>query len=483
VKGQVVTNRTGVTALATLAMLNVFTLGAGVAVANLLPERLALFQVPRVATARLEAPRPVLAPAGPRGPVPDRGRLAALLGPLIAAHPLGNHVGAVVTDLGTGTVLFSRNAGSAFVPASNAKLLTAVAALSALGPSARFTTRVVAGARPGLLTLVGGGDPTLAAGPPPLSDYPQPATLASLATATARWLATRGTRTVRLTYDTSLFTGPATAPGWTPSYISTGNVTPITSLEVDQGRLTRSGAPQDADDPGNFRPRSYTPAADAAGAFAGFLRRDGIHVAGRVAPGRAPRHAAAVAAVRSPVLSAMVGWMLRESNNVIAEDLARQVALRTGRPASFGGAAAAVTAVVGRLGAGPGVQLVDGSGLSPLDQVTPAALAAVVRLAAAGGPAALRAAVTGMPVAGFSGTLAPGQSVFGSFGAPALGVVRAKTGNLGKVASLSGIIDDASGQVLAFAFMADQIPKGSLLPGAASTIDGMATALAGCGCR
>ena len=88
-----------------------------------------------------------------------------------------------------------------------------------------------------------------------------------------------------------------------------------------------------------------------------------------------------------------------------------------------------------------------------------------------------------MPVAGFSGTLAPGQSVFGSFGPQALGMVRAKTGNLTKVASLAGIATDASGQVLAFAFMADQIPKGSQLPGAAAAIDAMATALAGCGCR
>jgi D-alanyl-D-alanine carboxypeptidase/D-alanyl-D-alanine-endopeptidase (penicillin-binding protein 4) len=183
------------------------------------------------------------------------------------------------------------------------------------------------------------------------------------------------------------------------------------------------------------------------------------------------------------VLSAIVGWMLRESNNVIAEDLARQVALRTGRPASFSGAAAAVAAVLHRLGAGHGVRLVDGSGLSPQDLVTPDALAGVVALAASRGPGALRAAITGMPVAGFSGTLAPGQSVFGSFGAAALGVVRAKTGNLSKVASLAGLVDDASGQVLAFAFMADQIPKGSMLPAAAATIDAMATALAGCGCR
>jgi len=170
-----VTNRAGATALVTLAMLNVFTLGAGVAVAGLLPARLALWQVPRVARSRLETPGQVLAPASPRGPAPDRARLAALLAPMLAGRPLGGHVGAVVTDLDTGAVLFSQNAGSEFVPASNAKLLTAVAALSTLGPPARFTTRVVAGARPGLLTLVGGGDPTLAAGPPPRGDYPRPA--------------------------------------------------------------------------------------------------------------------------------------------------------------------------------------------------------------------------------------------------------------------------------------------------------------------
>jgi D-alanyl-D-alanine carboxypeptidase/D-alanyl-D-alanine-endopeptidase (penicillin-binding protein 4) len=482
-RGQVVTNRSAVTVLTALAMLNVFTLGAGVAVAGLLPDRLALWQVPRVANAEVAAPGTVLSPVGSHRPLPSRKRLAALLAPLIGAQPLGRHVGAVVTDLATGEVLFSRQAGSPFVPASNAKLLTAVAALSTLGPSARFTTRVVAGPRPGSLTLVGGGDPTLAAGNPPRSDYPQPATLAALAASTARWLSARHVRSVRLGYDTSLFTGPSLAPGWTPGYISTGNVTPITALAVDQGRLTRSGAPQNADNPNNFRPRSYAPATEAASAFAGLLRRNGIHVAGRPVDGRPPRHAVPVAAVRSPALAEIVGWMLRESNNVIAEGLARQVALRTGRTASFRGAAAAVTAVLARLGVRHGVHLVDGSGLSPQDLVTPAALAAVVRLAATGRQAALRAAVTGMPVAGFSGTLAPGQSVFGGFGPPALGMVRAKTGNLSKVASLSGITTDASGHVLAFAFMADQIASGSQLTSAAGTIDAMATALAACGCR
>src|SRR5262249_58006298 len=97
--------------------------------------------------------------------------------------------------------------------------------------------------------------------------------------------------------------------------------------------------------------------------------------------------------------------------------------------ASGAGGAAAMTAVLARLGVRHGVHLVDGSGLSPQDLLTPAALAAVVRLAAAGRPDALRAAITGMPVAGFSGTLAPGQSVFGRFRRPPLRRVHAQTGH------------------------------------------------------
>jgi D-alanyl-D-alanine carboxypeptidase/D-alanyl-D-alanine-endopeptidase (penicillin-binding protein 4) len=286
---------------------------------------------------------------------------------------------------------------------------------------------------------------------------------------------------VRLSYDTSLFTGPGLAPGWSPDYITTGNVTPITSLEVDQGRLTPGGKPQDADVPGNFRPRSLTPAADAAAAFASFLRADGIRVTAPPAPGTAPRHARTVAAVASPPVAAFVGWMLRESNNVIAEDLARQVALRLGVTPSFPGGAAAETRALRRLGIRGAVHLVDGSGLSPLDRVAPAVLAQVVRRAATGNPS-LRPIMAGLPVAGFSGTLAPGQSVFGGFGRPALGMVRAKTGNLSTVAGLAGAAAGPRGRLLVFAFLADQV-KARQLASAARVLAALATALARCGCR
>jgi D-alanyl-D-alanine carboxypeptidase/D-alanyl-D-alanine-endopeptidase (penicillin-binding protein 4) len=465
----------------TLAMINVCTLGAGAAMASLLPARLALWKIPRVASRPVPPPVPVLPGAAPSAPLPTGGGLAAALSPLVSSAALGKQVAGVVADPASGRVLWASGASSLLQPASTAKLVTAVAALSVLGPAARFSTRVAAGPA-GSIVLVGGGDPTLAAGRPPAGDYPQPATLRSLATVTARALHARGRSSVRLGYDASLFTGPPLAPGWPMAYINTGNVTAITALEVDQGRLTRSGGPQDADDPGNFRPRSPDPAGQAGNAFAAFLRADGIRVTGPVSGQAARPHAATLASVASPPLSAIVGWMLRESNNVIAENLARQVALHTHRPATFSGSAAAVTSVLRSLGVPTGIHLVDGSGLSPQDRIAPSTLARVVSLASGPGHPGLRPAITGLPVAGFSGTLAPGQSVFGDVGEPGLGVIQAKTGNLSSVATLAGLVNDASGRLLAFAFMTNQVPA-ARLPKAAAGIDALASALARCGCR
>jgi serine-type D-Ala-D-Ala carboxypeptidase/endopeptidase (penicillin-binding protein 4) len=465
-------------------MLSVFTIAAGTAVVHLLPAREALWRLPTVAARRPSGSGTVLGTAGDEaaGQAATSAGVSAALSGLLNSAALGPHVGAEVADLSSGQVLFSSQAGAGFTPASTTKLATAVAALDVLGPAARLTTRVVTGSSASSVVLVGGGDPTLAAGSFPASAYPQPATLASLAAATARSLRSRGAGAVTVGYDTSLFTGPEMAPGWTQSYVTTGNVTPIESLEVDQGRLTASGAPEDADDNGNPRPRSFTPAADAAHAFASFLAGDGITVTGGPAPQQAPAGSTELAAVSSPPLSQMVGQMLTESNNVIAEDLARQVAIATGQPASFAGAAAAVTAVAARLGVRSGISLVDGSGLSPQDQISPSALVQLIRVAAASGEPGLRPVITGLPVAGFSGTLAPGGSVFGALGQPALGVVRAKTGNLATVVSLAGIAYDRNGQLLAFAFMADQLPSSGLVPGA-DQLTRLATALAGCGCQ
>ncbi len=335
----------------------------------------------------------MLAPGTGGGSLPTASGLrSALAGPLSAAA-LGPQVSAEVADPATGRVLLSEDGTRLLTPASTTKLVTSAAALAVLGPDATFTTRVVRGATPDSVILVGGGDPTLAVHPFPAQDYPRPATLASLAAETARALKAEGRRTVSVGYDTSLYTGPDLAPGWPETYVSTGDVTPISALEVDQGRLTTAGAPEDSDDPYNLRARTTDPAGMAAASFAALLAADGIHVTGSPLAQTAPAHAASIASVSSPPLSAVVQEMLEESNNVIAENLARHVALAAGQPASFSGAAAAVTTELRRLGVGSGLRLVDGSGLSPQDAIAPATLVKVLELAA--GDSRVRAAAGG----------------------------------------------------------------------------------------
>ncbi|MGH3792949.1 MAG: D-alanyl-D-alanine carboxypeptidase, partial [Pseudonocardiaceae bacterium] len=110
-------------------------------------------------------PQPTLRPAAVDGPAPTSTGISAVLDPLVVAGGLGTLSGQVI-DPATGTVLWQRNPGTALVPGSTAKLLTASAALLALDHQARWHTTVLAGAQPDTVVLVGGGDPTLSAAGP-----------------------------------------------------------------------------------------------------------------------------------------------------------------------------------------------------------------------------------------------------------------------------------------------------------------------------
>ncbi len=482
--------RTRITALVTLAMLNVFTLAAGVIVARMLPPRLAALHIPvagsRPVVRAGTVLTPVPAPAGSglagmaTDPPPTAAGLSAVLAAALPAADVGPLIGVEVADATTGDVLYSDNAGTLATPASTTKLATALAALAVLGPDARFTTsvRLVSGG----IVLVGGGDPILAVHAYPASAYPRPATLAALAAGTARALKAQGHTSVALGYDTSLYSGPGLAPGWTyAGDVYSGNVTPIVSLEADQGRLTPSGALQDSDDPVNYAPRATDPAGLTAAAFAALLGQDGITVRGGPSPDTAPKGAPVLASVSSPPLYQIVEQMLQESNNVIAENLARHVAIALGMPATFAGAADAVLTELRRLGVTTPARLVDGSGLSPDDGIAPETLVRILEVAA--DTPRLRPLITGLPVAGFTGTLSRGDSVFGGIGGTARGVVRAKTGNLATVAALAGLVYDRSGRLLIFAIMAPQVPGAGMLQAAAQAIDAAAAGFAACGCR
>ena len=126
------------------------------------------------------ADRGDLLPAADEGAAPGTAGLEAAVAQALADPALGGSVAVSVVDAVTGDPLLQRAADVPVVPASTTKVATAVAALTGLPDDLRLRTRVVAGAAPGEVVLVGGGDPTLA-GPSTPVRYPQPARLADLA--------------------------------------------------------------------------------------------------------------------------------------------------------------------------------------------------------------------------------------------------------------------------------------------------------------
>jgi D-alanyl-D-alanine carboxypeptidase/D-alanyl-D-alanine-endopeptidase (penicillin-binding protein 4) len=273
----------------------------------------------------------------------------------------------------------------------------------------------------------------------------------------------------RVLVDDTLYSGPALGPGWKPTYVTEGNVAPVTALMVDAGRVR----------PGRSA-RVPDPALAAGQAFARMLGGTAT-----VARGTAPVGAQELASVDGPPVSALVERMLAASDNDLAESLARQVALAQGQPASFPGVAAALSSasaqVLERAGVPAGaVRLVDGSGLSREDALAPGALTRLLTSLTAGDPGRLAPLLTGLPVGGFSGTLSDryrtGPQVAGA------GVVRAKTGTLMGVSALAGLVRTAEGRLLAFALSAGAVPEGGTRA-AEAALDRLAASFASCGCR
>ncbi|MDT4915837.1 MAG: hypothetical protein QOH89_537 [Pseudonocardiales bacterium] len=404
------------------------------------------------------AASPVAEPTPTDVPVPAPAQVAQLLAAAAEVPQLGPRLLARVVDVDTGQLLYNRTGTATAAPASTAKLLTVAALLAVRKVTDTIATKVVAGTD-GRIVLVGGGDPTLSGarrGTAPM--YPGAARITDL----ADQLRAANVSVRSIVVDDSLFTGPAISPAWAPEDVPSFYASAITPLLADGGRAH----------PNDYA-RTAQPDLDAARELAAALGKPGLPVA----HGSAPAGAQVLARVSSAPIGTLVEQMLQQSDNVIAECMARQVALAEHQPASFAGAAQAVRAVLHRLGVAAPTGLVDGSGLAAKDRLSPATLVGVLRLAAGTEHPELHNLLAALPIAGWSGTLAD-RYLTGSSHAAA-GVVRAKTGTLTGVATLAGLVHDKSGRLLAFAFLADRVPS---TYDADRALDALAARLASCGC-
>ena len=403
--------------------------------------------------------RPLLDASAPE---PDASTLRDLAQALRDDPRTGTSTNVSVIDLITGDVLVDLDAADGQVPASTTKLLTAIAAVSTLGPDATLATVARYDPDRTEVSLVAGGDMLLAADAGTGDGAVGYAGLGDLADQVASALAARGITAVNVSVDTSQFPGPAYPSEWPAYALSSGYAAPVQGLAINVGRKT--------DD--DYAARWPDPAANAADVFAQRLTDRGI-TATRVGT-RDASTGDQVGRVESAPLSAVATYMLHASDNSVAEDLSRVLALATGHQAVPAQATEAVRAALATLGVDTaGLQLYDGAGFSARNRVPPQVLTSAIRAASQAEPT--HELLGWLAEAGLTGTL---DNRFIS--TPGAGVVRAKTGSLTGVTALAGVVLTQDGRPLAFAVLADGMAYGQDRP--TDAIDSFADALAQCGC-
>ncbi len=440
-------------------------------------------------------------------PPPLTAQIAADLDALFDAPPYdGMHAGALVVDVETGETVYQRNASKRFVPASNQKLLTTIAALERLGPDFRFRTHVSGtgalnpgGILVGDLVVVGTGDPTLSARFYESAEAP----LVDLAVQ----LRDGGLRRVRgdLVIEAAAWDSTRIEPTWMWGDLPFGFAAAAGPFVIAEGMAhveARAGAPgtpvtirwRPIGDPGRFVSSAWSvansddadldsrlrddapgveitgtleafttetlelnvqqPDAEAGAAFVRVLGDHGIDIDGSVRVRRTPPTCGSdcgaptvLATLESPPLIDIVQGVLEPSQNWMAEQLIRYLGAADGGLAGWPDGTRAMRRILQSDFGLDSLDLTikDGSGLSAYNLVTPRAVVGLLQQVHRRPWAASYARALAEP--------GEGDSTLEGRLDGLRGRVFAKTGTITHVNSLSGYVDTPSGRRLAFALL------------------------------
>ena len=447
--------------------------------------------------------------------------------------------GIKIVSLDTGKTLFEHNAHKLLKPASNAKLYTGALALDRLGPDFRIQTSLYAAAKPdesgtlgGDLIIFGRGDPSFSAR---FHDGDYALALEPLAQA----LVKAGVKRIQgdLVGDESFFRGPPLGSGWTwddlqyyygaevsaltaqdnvvdllfqpgPKAGAPGRITPMPSVNyltfINQTETVTNGGKLQID---LYRPlggnvvqvtgtlplgvTNHTDAvavAQPARWFLALLRealaRRGVTVAGGTRTANwlerqtnALDYARLVelAAVDSRPLAEIVRTMMKPSQNLYAQLLLLQVGVKARKKPETAGQTTEEMGLIemNKFLAEAGVKkgdvlLEEGSGLSRAALVTPNAIVTLLQFMSRHRHAEFFR--DALPVAAVDGTLR--HRLHGTVAAKN---VRAKTGSLRYVNTLSGYVTTSAGERLAFSLMLNNYAGTT----ARADLDAIAVQLAG----
>lgn len=364
-----------------------------------------------------------------------------------AASDFGGEYAIAIADA-AGNVVAEHDLDKSYTPASTMKTLTAYAAATTLDMGKTLDTQTYLEQREdgtARLVLKGNGDMLLGAGASDSAHINGRAGLGTLAANTAKALRQRDITSVTLVYDDSLFGNDRWPSGI--AELDSGHVyyAPTASMAVDGGRNWNGANPADPDIFSIYPALSTQPAREAAQVFAQRLTEQGIAVNSSVEQGTVPEGTSPIAAVRSASLNEIMAFMLRHSDNSLAEEFGRLLALHLGVDNSPAGAVRSVEQVLVQRGISTeGLIIPNCSGLSEESKLTARTLLEVQQRNLTSGAGA--AAAEGLSVVGFVGTAANRLN-----DADEAGLIRVKTGSLGDVTSMTGNVSRHNGGALSFA--------------------------------
>lgn len=467
----------------------------------------ALFALTLLISACRGGPSPAVTPAAGRtsaAVLPLQHDIDALL----AAPALGHsYWGVLVKSLKTGDALYTLNTRKLMMPASNMKIVTLAASAERLGWDYTYETRVFGvgsiafGVLDGDLVVVGSGDPSI-------NDYD--GSSARLFQSWAERLKVNGVGTIggRIIGDDNAFDDEALGAGWTWDDLAEGYAAGVGALQFNEnaaqvtiapgaavgerasvavaprgsGLLVRNLLKTTSADtqaslvsrrlPGSTTlelrgsvPLGVAPIVRNVSVdnptlyFVTELREaliaNGIEVRGPAVDiddiaDRPPREEGTVFLdYRSPPLSALATTMMKVSLNIYAETLLKTLGRSADTATIEEGRTAARATLQGWGVSLSGLIMVDGSGLSRYNFVTPELLVTI--LTYVDKDERLREPFeAALPVAGRDGTLARRMK-----GSVAEGNARAKTGSLANARALSGYVRTAEGEPLVFSIIAN----------------------------
>jgi serine-type D-Ala-D-Ala carboxypeptidase/endopeptidase (penicillin-binding protein 4) len=435
-------------------------------------------------------------------PAEVENRLAADIERLIRSADPNVHAGIEILSLKENQALYQKNEHQLFVPASSLKILTAAAALHTLGVDYRFSTKLCTDGRKkkheliGNLYIKGAADPELSIH-----------ALEELVFA----LKLQGIQRISgdLCIDVSLFDEIEQGPGWMWDEGAVYYNSPVGPLVVNHGCIdiwVRPNAAINEAPTVYVRPKTdyVTILSDAkvsqeentltlkrrwmskeniidisgkislskepyyeaipleaphfytACVLKELLAKNGIGLSGEIKIKKVPEGSMELAAVSSRPLSQIVEQMLKESDNLTADMLFKKIGeTRFGAPGTWQKGSHAMRDFLS-VQVGLDIErviIMDGSGLSRYNLLSPHhfALALAWMKKQFGCSAEFCAA---LPIAGIDGTLAERMQE-----ASVKGKVRAKTGGMTGISTLSGYATLSSGEEAVFSIMLSGFTK------------------------